>query len=88
MIGDRLLYTLVPVIIGILIVLLLTPSSKTGSKSNSKISLSNRFGSGEFFDPIADIYDITNRIMVSNQNISAKFLMIRDFAPFINQIYF
>lgn len=74
--SDRLSYTLVPIIIGVLIVVLLTPSGKTGSKSANKIS--NRFGSGEFFDPIADIYDVTNRIMVS------MFLM---FTPLVNPLY-
>lgn len=64
MIGDRLLYSLVPMAIGILIVFLVPLSFKNSSEPNGKGSY--RFGSGEFFDPIADIYDITNRIMVSS----------------------
>ena len=64
MLGDRWMYSLLPFVIGILAVCLLSFIKPSINLANG--SKSYRFGSGEFFDPIADIYDTTNRLMVSN----------------------
>lgn len=63
---TNLLFYVLPVIFGVLITVFLLNSNKLPSQSgsNNMIKRSYRFGSGEFFDPIAEIYDITNRIMV------------------------